>query len=86
MSSSDAGNATGSSSKAQRARGVSDAQDVSPKINQDDFFKDLDALIGAGTRTSVVVQSDILVLNLDEPIRSKLSEDYEECKCKFCST
>jgi hypothetical protein len=35
MSSNDAGNVTGSSSKVQRVRGVLDAQGVNPKINQD---------------------------------------------------
>ena len=73
MSSSDAGNVTGSSSKAQRARGVSDAQDVSPKINQDDFFKDLDALVGAG-REQGGCSIGVLVSKLDEPLRSKLTQ------------
>jgi hypothetical protein len=71
--SSDAGNATDSSSKAQRARGVSDAQDVSPKINQDDFFKDLDALVGVG-REQGGCSIGALVSKLDEPLRSKLTE------------
>ena len=73
MSSSDAGNVTGSSSKARRARGVSDAQDVSPKINQDDFFKDLDALVGVG-REQGGCSIGALVSKLDEPLRSKLTE------------
>ncbi len=73
MSSSDAGNVTGSSSKARRARGVSDAQDVSPKINQDDFFKDLDALVGAGREQSGC-SIGVLVSKLDEPLRSKLTQ------------
>lgn len=68
-----AGNATGSSSKAQRARGVSDAQDVSPKINQDDFFKDLDSLVGFG-REQAGCSIGKLVSKLDEPMRSKLIE------------
>ena len=72
-SSNDAGNVTGSSSKARRARGVSDAQDVSPKINQDDFFKDLDALVGAG-REQGGCSIGILVSKLDEPLRSKLTQ------------
>jgi hypothetical protein len=71
--SSDAGNATDSSSKARRARGVSDAQDVSPKINQDDFFKDLDALVGVG-REQGGCSIGALVSKLDEPLRSKLTE------------
>lgn len=73
MSSSDAGNVTGSSSKARRARGVSDAQDVSPKINQDNFFKDLDALVGAG-REQGGCSIGVLVSKLDEPLRSKLTQ------------
>jgi len=64
---------TGSSSKARRARGVSDAQDVSPKINQDDFFKDLDALVGAG-REQGGCSIGVLVSKLDEPLRSKLTQ------------
>jgi hypothetical protein len=71
MSSNDAGNVTGSSLKARRARGVSDAQDVSPKINQDNFFKDLDSLVGIG-REQGGCSVGVLVSKLDEPIRSKL--------------
>jgi hypothetical protein len=48
MSSSDAGNATDSSSKARRARGASDVPVANLKINQDEFLKDLDSLVGAG--------------------------------------
>ena len=73
MSSSDAGNVTGSSSKAQRAHGVSDAQGVNLKINQDDFFKDLDSLVGFG-REQAGCSIGKLVANLDEPLRSKLNE------------
>ena len=73
MSSSDAGNVTGSSSKAQRAHGVSDAQGVNPKINQDDFFKDLDSLVGFG-REQAGCSIGKLVAKLDEPLRSKLNE------------
>ena len=72
-SSSDAGNATGSSSKAQRARGVSDAQDVSPKISQDEFFSQLDKLVGVG-REQGGCSIGLLVNNLEEPVRSKLIE------------
>ena len=46
MSSNDVGNATGSSSKAQRARGVSAVPVVNPKINQDEFVSALDELVG----------------------------------------
>jgi hypothetical protein len=73
MSSKDAGNVTGSSSKAQRAHGVSDAQGVNPKINQDDFFKDLDSLVGFG-REQAGCSIGRLVAKLDEPLRSKLNE------------
>ncbi len=68
-----AGNATGSSLKARRARGVSDAQGVNPKINQDDFFKDLDALVGI-SREQAGCSIGRLVAKLDEPLRSKLNE------------
>ena len=66
-----AGNATGSSSKAQRARGVSVVPDVSPKINQDEFFEQLDRLVGAG-REQGGCSVGTLVSNLQEPVRSKL--------------
>ena len=73
MSSNDAGNVTGSSSKVQRVRGVSDVQGVNPKINQDDFFKDLDSLVGTG-RGQSGCSIGKLVADLDEPLRSKLNE------------
>ncbi len=69
--SSDAGNATDSSLKAPRARGASDVPVVNPKINQDDFFKDLDALVGFG-REQAGCSIGRLVSKLDEPMRSKL--------------
>lgn len=70
-SSNDAGNATGSSSKARRARGVSGVRAVSPKINQDDFFADLDALIGV-TREQGGCSVGAFVSKLEEPLKSKL--------------
>ena len=73
MNSSDAGNATDSSLKALRARGASDVPVVNPKINQDDFFKDLDALVGFG-REQGGCSIGRLVSKLDEPMRSKLTE------------
>lgn len=73
MNTNDAGNATGSSSKAQRARGVSVAQDVNPKISQDEFFNRLDALVGAG-REQGGCSIGVLVNQLDEPIKTKLNE------------
>ena len=73
MNSSDAGNVTGSSLKAQRARGVSAVPAVNPKINQDEFFKDLDALVGFD-REQAGCSIGRLVAKLDEPLRSKLNE------------
>ena len=73
MSSNDAGNVTGSSSKVQRVRGVLDAQGVNPKINQVDFFRDLDSLIGFG-REQGGCSIGKLVAKLDAPLRSKLNE------------
>lgn len=72
-SSKDVGSATASSSKAQQDRGVSVAQDVSPKINQDEFFAKLDSLVGAG-REQVGCSVGFLVGKLEEPARSKLIE------------
>ena len=73
MNTNDAGYVTGSSSKAQRARGVSDAQDVNPKISQDEFFAQLDLLIGAN-RAQGGCSIGVLVNKLEEPVRSKLIE------------
>ena len=75
MSSNDAGNVTGSSSKVQRARGVSDAQGVNPKINQAEMFSDLDALIGAG-RKQEGCSIGKMVSKLEEPLRTKLNEIF----------
>jgi hypothetical protein len=73
MSSSDVGNVTGSSSKVQPARGVSAVPVVNPKINQDNFFRDLDALVGFD-RQQAGCSIGRLVAKLDEPLRSKLNE------------
>ena len=75
MSSNDAGNVTGSSSKAQRAHGVSDAQGVNPKINQAEMFSDLDALIGAG-RNQDGCSIGKMVNKLEEPLRDKLNQIF----------
>jgi hypothetical protein len=75
MNSSDAGNVTGSSSKAQRARGVSDALAVNPKINRDDFLQELDALVGAG-RIIDGCSIGLMVSQLDEQLRNKLNEIF----------
>ena len=73
MSSNAAGNATGSSSKVRRDHGASDAQGVNQKINQDDFFKDLDSLVGI-SREQSGCSIGRLTANLEEPLRSKLIE------------
>ena len=75
MSSNDAGSVTGSSSKAQRAHGVSDAQGVNPKINQAELFSDLDSLIGAG-RNQDGCSIGKMVNKLEEPLRDKLNEIF----------
>ena len=69
----DAGNATVSSSKAQRDRGVSVARDVSQKISQDEFFSKLDSLVGLG-KEQTGCSVGFLVSKLEEPARSKLIE------------
>jgi hypothetical protein len=74
MSSNDAGNATGSSSKAQRARGVLDAPVVNQKINQDNFLNDLDALVGEGRVNGCSI--GIMIETLDEPLQNKLNEIF----------
>ncbi len=71
MSSSDAGSATGSSSKAQRARGASAVQDVSPKINQADLFNALDSIVGIN-RQLEGCSVGRFTSSLEEPLRSKL--------------
>ena len=73
--SSDAGNATDSSLKAPRARGASDVPVVNPKINQDEFLKDLDSLVGAG-RVIDGCAIGLMVSRLDEPLRNKLNEIF----------
>ena len=75
MNSNDAGNVTGSSSKAQLAHGVSDAQGVNPKINQAEMFTDLDALIGSGRRQEGCSIGK-MVSKLEEPLRTKLNEIF----------
>ncbi len=75
MNSKGAGNATGSSSKARRARGVSDVPVVNPKINQDDFLNELDSLVGAG-RIIDGCAIGMMVSRLDEPLRNKLNEIF----------
>ena len=73
MSSNDAGNATGSSSKAQRARGVLDAPVVNPKINQDEFASALDSLVGLW-KIQDGCSVGRITKELPEPSRTKFQE------------
>jgi hypothetical protein len=73
MSSSDAGNATGSSSKAQRARGVSAVPVVNPKINQDEFASALDNLVGLW-KIQDGCSVGRITKELPEPSRTKFQE------------
>ena len=73
MSSSDAGNVTGSSSKAQRARGVSDVPVVNPKINQDEFASALDDLVGVW-KIQEGCSVGRITRELPEPMRTKFKE------------
>jgi hypothetical protein len=73
MSSSDAGSATGSSSKAQRARGVSDVPVVNPKINQDEFASALDSLVGLW-KIQDGCSVGRITKELPEPSRTKFQE------------
>lgn len=71
--SSDAGNATDSSSKAPRARGVSDAPVVNPKINQDDFSSALDKLVGIW-KIQEGCSVGRITRELPEPLQTKFKE------------
>ncbi len=71
MSSSDAGNVTGSSSRAQRARGASAVPVVNPKINQVDLFNALDSIVGV-SRQLEGCSVGKFTSSLEEPLRSKL--------------
>jgi hypothetical protein len=73
MSSSDAGNVTGSSSKAQRARGVSAVPAVNPKINQDEFASALDDLVGVW-KIQEGCSVGRITRELPEPIQTKFKE------------
>jgi hypothetical protein len=73
MSSSDAGNVTGSSSKAQRARGVSDVPVVNPKINQDEFASALDDLVGVW-KIQEGCSVGRITRELPEPLQTKFKE------------
>jgi hypothetical protein len=73
MSSNDAGNVTGSSSKAQRARGVSAVPAVNPKINQDEFASALDDLVGVW-KIQEGCSVGRITRELPEPIQTKFKE------------
>ena len=73
MSSNDAGNVTGSSSKAQRARGVSAVPVVNPKINQDEFSSALDDLVGVW-KVQEGCSVGRITRELPEPIQAKFKE------------
>ena len=73
MSSNDAGNVTGSSSKAQRARGVSAVPVVNPKINQDEFSSALDDLVGVW-KVQEGCSVGRITRELPEPMRTKFKE------------
>ena len=73
MNSNDAGNVTGSSSKAQRARGVSAVPAVNPKINQDDFSSALDNLVGVW-KVQEGCSVGRITRELPEPIQTKFKE------------
>jgi len=73
MSSNDAGNVTGSSSKVRRAHGVSDVPAVNPKINQDEFTHALDDLIGLG-RINDGCSVGRITRELPEPSQTKFKE------------
>ena len=73
MSSSDAGNVTGSSSKAPRARGVSAVPAVNPKINQDEFASALDDLVGVW-KIQEGCSVGRITRELPEPIQTKFKE------------
>jgi hypothetical protein len=73
MNSSDVGNVTGSSLKAQRVRGVSDVPAVNPKINQDDFVSALDNLVGIW-KIQEGCSVGRITRELPEPSRTKFQE------------
>jgi len=73
-SSKGAGNATDSSLSRQRARGVSDAQDVSQRISLDDFTSKLDSLYGLKTLPGNECAMGKFIRELPEAFSVKLSE------------
>lgn len=73
-SSKDAGNATGSSLSQQPARGALDVQDVSQRINLDEFSARLDSLQGKKTLPGYKCAMGALLQELPEAFSQKLSE------------
>jgi len=73
-SSKGAGNATGSSLSQQRARGVSDAQDVSQRISLDEFTSKLDSLYGKKTMPGGECAMGKLLRELPEDFSKRLAE------------
>lgn len=73
-SSKGAGNATGSSLSQQRARGVFDVQDVSQRINLDEFTSKLESLHGKKTLPGYKCAMGALLSELPEAFSTKLAE------------
>lgn len=73
MSSNDAGSATDSFSKAQRAHGVSGVPAASPKINQAKLYSELDEIVGV-FRTLEGCSVGKFVAGTEEPLTKKLQE------------
>ena len=73
MSSKGAGNATDFSSSQPHDLGVSDAHGVNLKTKHDEFFKDLDALVGKG-RLQGGCSIGYFMDELEQPIKDKLEE------------
>jgi hypothetical protein len=73
MSSKDVGNATDSSSKVRRVRGVSDVPVANLKTNQDNFLNDLDSLLNLSRVVGGCTVGGITE-SLEEPIKTKFKE------------
>jgi len=70
----DVGSATVSSLSPRRARGVSDVQDASQKINQDEFLNRLTTLYGKKSQSGFNCGLGKLLATVEEPIKSKLND------------
>jgi hypothetical protein len=73
MNSKDAGNATDSSSSQPHDLGASDVRDASQKIKHEEFFRDLDALVGKG-RLQGGCSIGYFMDELEQPLKDKLEE------------